>query len=220
MTVAVADPANEKGVHMLRIAVLLAFLTGSALAQDADLPAGTYRLDPSHASLVFSVDHLGFSQYTAGFDRFDATLEIDPADPVSAALTAVVDVASLDLPSPPDGFPEMMLSVAWLNAGSHPQITFVSDTIRLTGDRQADVSGQLTFLGVTRPVALSVGFNGGYAGHEMDPNARIGFSATGQLARSGFGMTIGIPPEGSTMGVGDVVSFRIEAEFTGPPLAP
>ena len=202
---------------MLRLAASLVFVTAPALALEPALPAGTYRLDPSHASLVFTVDHLGFSQYTAGFDRFDATLVIDPADPVSADLTAAVEVASLDLPSPPDDFLETMLSPAWLNAGRHPQITFVSDAIGLDGDDRAEVSGQVTFLGVTRPAVLSVRFNGGYAGHDMDPNARIGFSATGSLARSHFGLTIGVPPEGSTMGVGDMVDFRIEVEFVGPP---
>lgn len=202
---------------MFRLAALLAFVTAPALALEPALPAGTYRLDPSHASLVFTVDHLGFSRYTAGYDRFDATLVIDPADPASASLTAEVEVASLDLPSPPVGFLDMMLSPAWLDAGGHPQITFVSDAIRLDDDDRAEVSGQITFLGVTRPAALSVRFNGGYAGHDMDPNARIGFSATGSLARSDFGMTIGIPPEGSTMGVGDAVEFRIEVEFIGPP---
>jgi polyisoprenoid-binding protein YceI len=74
--------------------------------------------------------------------------------------------------------------------------------------------------GVTAPVALEVRFNGGYSGFPpYDPNARIGFSAHGTLDRSAFGMIVGIPPQGSTMGVSDSVDFAIEAEFTGP-LAP
>ena len=55
------------------------------------------------------------------------------------------------------------------------------------------IEGELTLRGVTRPVSLDARYNGGYAGHPMDPNARIGFSATGRLKRSEFGMKYGIP---------------------------
>ncbi|MBL8881310.1 MAG: YceI family protein, partial [Phycisphaerales bacterium] len=61
--------------------------------------------------------------------------------------------------------------------------------------------------------------NGGYPGYApMDPNARIGFSATGVIKRSAHGMSYGIPAPGTRMGVGDDVTVMIEAEFTGPPL--
>ena len=86
------------------------------------------------------------------------------------------------------------------------------DTLRVRGD--------LTLHGVTRPIVLEATFNGGYAGHPMDPNARIGFSAQGTLKRSEFGRAQGIPAPGTTMGVSDEVNVVIEAEFTGPPLVP
>ena len=70
------------------------------------------------------------------------------------------------------------------------------------------------------PVTLDVTFNGGYAGMAgLDPNARVGFSAQGSLKRSDFGILTGIPPAGSTMGVGDAVTFTIETEFSGPAMA-
>jgi len=72
--------------------------------------------------------------------------------------------------------------------------------------------------GVTKPLVLDATYNGGYAGHPMDPHARIGFTARGSLLRSEFGVSYGIPAPGSTMGVGDRVQIEIEAEFTGPPL--
>lgn len=70
--------------------------------------------------------------------------------------------------------------------------------------------------GVTRPLTLEARFNGGYAGHPLERNARIGFSAHATLNRSEYGMDIGIPAPGSTMGVSDAVEIVIEAEFTGP----
>ena len=183
-------------------------------------PAGTYTLDKSHASLVFSVNHLGFSNYTASFSDFDATLDIDPLDPTAAKLTATIDVSSLVLPSPPDGFLKQMLGRTWFNARRFAEMTFESTAIERTGDRTARVTGTLMLLGVSKSVSFDATFNGGNAGVPgFDPRARIGFSAEGTLNRSAFGMTTSLPPEGSTRGVGDGVTFRIETEFSGPSMA-
>ncbi len=184
----------------------------------ATLPTGTYRIDPSHASLVFTVDHLGFSHYTAQFRSFDATLEIDPANPGAASVTASVDVASLLLPSPPAGFAEEMQGPTWFNAAAHPKISFRSTGVTMTGPRTANVAGELTLLGVTKPVTLDARFNGGWEGIPPDPNARIGFSLKGVVKRSEFGMDYGVPTPPSTQGVADDVHVAIEAELIGPPL--
>jgi polyisoprenoid-binding protein YceI len=69
-------------------------------------------------------------------------------------------------------------------------------------------------------MVLKGSYNGGYAGMpNMDPQARIGFSAHGQFKRSDFGIVFGVPAPGTTIGVGDLVDFSIEVEFVGPPLA-
>lgn len=195
-------------------------LVTSSYAQDAGLPAGTYTLDKSHASLNFTVSHMGFSDYTAGFDRFDVTLVLDPANPKAAKVTATIDPLSLDIPTPPDGFVKTLTTDAkWLNVGAYPAITYTSDSVEMTGAQTADIHGMLTMLGVSKPVVLHATFNGGYTSHPMDPNARIGFSANGTFNRSDFGMSYGIPAPGTTMGVGDAVTVTIEAEFSGPPAA-
>lgn len=81
--------------------------------------------------------------------------------------------------------------------------------------------GELTLHGITKPITLETIFNGGYAGHQYEPRARIGFSAHGAFKRSDFGIAYGIPEPGSNMGVFDDVEVIIEAEFTGPvPAAP
>jgi polyisoprenoid-binding protein YceI len=185
----------------------------------SDAPAGEYRLDRSHADLTFRVNHIGFSMYTGRFSDFDATLHFDPTSPEAMSLEASVNVSSLTLPTPPEGFVAEMLGPQWFDAAQFPTMMFRSTAIELTGANTARVTGDLTLRGVTKPVALDVTFNGGYAGHPMDPNGRIGFSARGSLRRSEFGMGYGVPPEGSTMGVGDEVEIVIETEFTGPPMA-
>jgi len=185
----------------------------------ADIPAGDYKTDPTHTSLIFSVDHLGYSHYTAYFTRIDARLKIDPAHPETAALTVTIDPQSLALNNPPKGFHDDLMGKSWFDAAAFPKITYTSTKIDMTGANTANVTGDLTLHGVTRPVTLAVTFNGGYPGMAgMDPNARIGFSAKGTLRRSLFGMGYGIPAPGTTLGVGDEVDFRIETEMTGPAL--
>ena len=184
-----------------------------------DVPAGDYKLDPTHASLDFKVNHLGFSHYTARFTDFDAKLKFDPAHPETSSVEATIDPKSLTLPRPPAGFKEELSGTGWLETALFPAITFRSTKVEVTGANTAKVTGDFTLHGVTKPVVLETTFNGGYAGHAMDPHARIGFSAHGVIKRSEFGITYGVPAPGSTMGVSDEVDIQIEAEFSGPPLA-
>jgi polyisoprenoid-binding protein YceI len=106
-----------------------------------------------------------------------------------------------------------------LDTVKYPQIVFKSERVRMTGAKSMEISGTLTLHGVTRPLVLTAVFNGGYPGMpKMDPHARVGFSAHGSFKRSDFGMAFGVPAPGTTMGVGDLIDFSIEAEFTGPAL--
>ena len=185
----------------------------------ADIPAGDYTLDKHHATLVFRVSHLGFSNYTAAFADFDAKLHFDQNNAGASTLEATIDPKSLTLPAPPEGFLAELTGPQWLNAVTYPAITFKSTKIETTCPDTGKVTGDLTLHGVTKPVTLDVTYNGGYAGHPMDPHARIGFSAKGTFKRSDFGVAFGVPAPGSTMGVSDEVQVAIEAEFSGPPLA-
>lgn len=184
-----------------------------------DAPAGIYTLDKAHSTLVFRVNHVGFSRYTASFRDFDASLQLDPQNPEKASVTATVDPSSLQIAPPPLGFLEELLGPQWLDAGGFPEITFKSANVATTGSNTARVAGDLTLRGVTQPIVLDVTFNGGYAGHELEPAARIGFSATATLSRSAFGVDLAVPAPGSTIGVGDAVEVIIETEFNGPALA-
>lgn len=192
-----------------------------AAASDAPVPAGEYTLDLSHTSLLFRVNHLGFSMYTARFTGISGELQFDPNNLEDASLRVTVDARSLetDFPTPEEvDFDQELQGEAWLNTSRFPEMTYVSNGIEQTGEDQITVTGDLTLRGVTRPVELTVNYNGGYAGHPMDPNARIGFSASGELMRSDFGVDYGIPEPGSDFGVSDRVEIIIETEFNGPPL--
>ncbi len=199
------------------ICVLFALTFCAPQKGSQSLPAGNYKLDKSHASLLFRVDHLGFSNYTARFKNFDATLNFDPQNPTNSSVVAVVDVTSLETDFPNTkklNFNKRLQDKNWLDLASFPQIKFVSKEIKITGKNSADIVGEISLHGVKRPLVLSATFNGGYASHPMDPSgARIGFSAKGSLNRSDFGIAYGIPEKGSKMGVSDKVEIILEVEF-------
>lgn len=184
-----------------------------------EAPSGEYKIDKAHTSVVFRVNHIGFSNYTGQFTGVDGALTLDVKDPTKSSLVAAIDTRSLSLVAPPAGFVDLLLNEKWLSAVAFPSITYRSTKIEMTGANTARITGDLTLRGTTGPVTLDATFNGGYAGHPYDPNARIGFSARGSLKRSAFGVSEGIPAPGTTMGVGDDVTIEIETEFNGPPLA-
>lgn len=181
--------------------------------------AGVYHLDKSHASLLLRVNHMGFSTYTTRFSRFDATLTFDPNHIPASRLDATIESASLEM----DDAPQMCLDIVkgpkMLDTAKYPKIVFHSEKIRMTGDKTFDIEGTLNLHGVTHPVVLTATYNGGYGGMpDMDPHARVGFSAHGAFKRSDFGIGFGVPAPGTTMGVGDLIDVTIEAEFSGPAL--
>lgn len=183
-----------------------------------DIPAGAYTLDPYHSTLIAKMSHLGFSGYTVLFSKFDAKLQLDPANLAATQLEVVIDPKSIVLPAPPAGFKDELLGMDWLDAARFSTVTFKSTAVAATGPDTATITGDLTLHGVTRPISLEAKFNGGYRGFAMDPSARAGFSAHGAFKRSDFGIAYGAPAPGSTMGVGDDVQLVVETEFTGPPL--
>lgn len=201
----------------MRLALLLVPLALSACALTAtqtpqvlqSLPAGAYQLEKPHASLIFRVKHLGLSWYTARFTDFDVALDFDPKAPAASHVKAIINAASVRTDHPTDPSWDSQLSRDMMKAPDFPQIVFDSTTIDVTGPFTGKVTGNLAFMGVTKPVTLDVTYNGGmdsaalYAGRPA-----VGFSARATLNRSDFGSTR------YAAFVGDEVEIIIEAEFT------
>ena len=208
---------------MIRALILTALLAlPSAAQEEMDLgspPAGTYQPDPAHLRLWFIVDHLGFSKYMALFTKVDATLQFDPEHPEAMSVAATVDLRSLETHNPATeyNFNEIVSGEDLLNAPAHPEATFVSTKVELTGEQTADVTGDMTLNGVTKPVVFKATYNGGWGHMPMDPmGARAGFSLETTIKRSDFGIDFGIPEPGSTLGVGDSVQVFVEVEMVNP----
>lgn len=179
-----------------------------------DLLPGTYKIDPDHTTIVFRVNHIGMSNFTAQFRDFSGQLVLDPKSPEASSVVVDVEVASLQTPvrSVAD-FDKTMTGPEWLDGGKHPKITFKSTKVTRTGPDTADIAGDFTLKGVTRPIVLKAKFNSGWKPNAVD-GARVGFSATTSFKRSDFGISYGIPAPGTNMGVSDEVQVAIESEWT------
>jgi polyisoprenoid-binding protein YceI len=171
-----------------------------------DAPAGIYQIDKHHVSVVIRVLHQGLSNYPLRLDAVDATLKFDPAKLEGSKVEATLDAASLDVADPSIS---QEFAQKFLDAANSPKITFISTTIENQGHNKLAVIGDLTLHGITKPVTLKVEFNGTRPGMGMNAGKRVGFSATGIVKRSDFGIATGMP---SSM-LGEDLSVDIEAEF-------
>jgi polyisoprenoid-binding protein YceI len=171
----------------------------------SDFPGGHYVLDPHHASVIARVKHMGVSLYALRFNTLAASFDYDPAHPEATHLTASVDPASLDVNA--DYGKEF--AEEFLSASKFPKATFTATQMQTAGDGTGTMTGDLTLMGVTRPVTFNVTLIG--AGHEVLPiplgRRAAGFEATTTFKRSDFGSTY------LNNLVGDEVTLQIEAEF-------
>lgn len=164
-----------------------------------------YTLDPAHTQVAFSIERFGFNHVLGRFDSVTGEMIIDEANPTNSSVHALIQVGSVDTGN--DTRDEHLRAERWLNATVNPTIEFHSTAVRLTGERTAEVTGDLTLLGQTHPVTLNVTLNN-IGGTPNAPQRRqAGFSATGSLTRSAWGST---GAQGPTM-IGDAVSITIEA---------
>lgn len=165
---------------------------------------GEYSLDPAHATLLFKVDHMGFSKFVGRFNRFDAQLNFDPMTPTNSSLEATVDMTSVDVNN--DKFERALNGSFWLNTQRYSQAHFKTVSAQETGPQQLRFEGELTFLGLTKPVFLDVKVNGA-ADNLLSGKYTLGFSASTTFKRSDFGLGTYIPT------VGDEIELEIHAEF-------
>jgi polyisoprenoid-binding protein YceI len=193
---------------MLRTAAGIAaatFALGAAAAPES------YTIDPFHSHPGFVVNHLGFMDMTGRFDRMSGKINLD-----SAAKTGSVDLAieaasistgDSDKGSRPRSRDEHLRSPDFFNVAEFPRITFKGTAAKWTGDAPGAVEGQLTMLGVTKPVTLTVEkWKCGPDPRTQGKRYMCGGNATGAIKRSDFGMKFGIP------NVGDEIKLVIGLE--------
>jgi len=170
----------------------------------AAVRAGAYAVEPMHTRILFSVSHLGFTTWYGNFTGASGALTLNPGAPAASQVSVSVPTASISTTNAK--LDDELKGGEWFDAARFPTITFKSERVTPTGPGQADVTGELTLHGVTRPVTLKARFNG--AG--MNPLSHaytVGFEASGRIKRSEFGVTKYVPM------VGNEVDLIISAAF-------
>jgi len=171
-----------------------------------DLRGGAYTLDKDHASLLWKVNHLGFSAYVGRFNDFDASLDFDPENVPGSSLEVIVNTASLDVNN--DAFADQLRGADWFNVDVFPQAIFrTTSFVEATSDTSFIFEGELTLLGTTAPVQLDVTFNGG-GRNFLTRRYTLGFSANASFKRSDFGLDNLV-----AFGIGDDIELEIHVEF-------
>ncbi|MGB3722337.1 MAG: YceI family protein [Pacificimonas sp.] len=176
---------------------------GATLAAAMAMPAGTYNVDAGHTLASFTFDHLGISSYTGQFGNPSGTLTIDPADPTAAKVDITFAVADVSTTS--EELDQHLQSADFFDAASHPDIRFVSTDVVIDGG-SAEISGNLTMHGVTKPVTLRAKLFGAKT-NPMNNMPSLGFTAMTTIRRSDFGLTTYLPA------LGDEVKLDLDAAF-------
>jgi polyisoprenoid-binding protein YceI len=185
-------------MHTLRPFVLaLAVLIGSAGARAAD----TYAVDPAHSTVLFKIKHLNLSYVHGRINNPSGTLVVD-ADPANSSVELELKAENIDTFN--EKRDQHLRNPDFFNAKQFPTITFKSTAVKKADETHLDVSGNLTLLGVTKPVTVKFE----HVGEGKDPwgGFRTGYEGTFTIKRSDYGMTQMVGP------VGDDVEVTVSIE--------
>ena len=163
----------------------------------------TYDIETPHTQIIFSVNHLGFSHSYGKFLEHDGTIVFDADNPAASSVDITIKTASIEMND--QKWNDHMKNADFFDVEKFPEMTFKSTKIDVTGADTANITGDLTIKGVTKPVVLATKLN--KAGkHPMSGKEGAGFSATTTIKRSDFGISYGLPA------VGDAVTIALEVE--------
>ena len=169
--------------HFKLLAIAASAFAFLPLASTPSVAADTYKIDKSHTTIGFTIMRQGYNKLVGGFRDFDGTISFDEANPENSSVNVSMKTSSFysgwaardkDLRSP-----------NYFNVAEFPDMKITSTKVEKTGDKTGKITGNLTLLGVTKPVTLDVKFN---RKGERKGKTFTGFSATGTLVRTDWGM--------------------------------
>ncbi|OZB30377.1 MAG: hypothetical protein B7X51_10440 [Pseudomonas sp. 34-62-33] len=175
---------------------LAALVLGSALIGGQAM-AADYVIDKQgqHAFVNFKISHLGYSWLYGTFKDFDGTFSYDAANPEASKVNVTLKTASVDTNHAERD--KHLRSADFLNVSKHDTATFESTSVKSTGEGSADVTGNLTLNGVTKPVVIAAKF----IGEGQDPwgGYRAGFEGTTTLKLKDFDIAMDLGPASETV---------------------
>jgi polyisoprenoid-binding protein YceI len=182
-------------------------MTNVTVTETPGYVAGTWNIDPTHSDVSFIVRHMMVSEVRGHFEKFSGQI-VTAEDPSESTVSAVVDATSFNTRNVDRD--NHIRSAHFLEVDKYPTLEFRSTGLRAHGGGEYALDGELTVHGVTRPVTFQLELNG----FTKDPfgGYRAGFSATTNISRSEFGVSINLPMEGGGVVVGDKVQVSLELE--------
>ncbi len=165
-------------------------LTG-AVGAGAAMPAQSWRIDETHTLIGFKIDAVGFPTTRGRFTRYNGDIFLDFDRPAKSFTRFTVESDSVDVGSP--SYTDFVKSAALLNVTQYPTMSFTSTGVEKIDAHTARVVGNLTLLGVTRPIALTVSVDTEKLAKGPANGRAVAFAATTTIKRSDFGMVFGIP---------------------------
>jgi len=186
----------KKTIKIYLSAIAMVILSGMTFAED-------YILDKRHTRIGWTVNHHGFSDFPGYFKEFSGYIILNKSDWSSSKIEVVIDASSIttfenDLDTKLIG--EKIFSVM-----KYPNIHFISRNIEMINDTTGEIKGDLTFLGITKKIVLN--FKKNRVGvHPVTKEYVAGFSATGTINRSEWGLHIYLPS------ISDEVQLNIQVE--------
>jgi polyisoprenoid-binding protein YceI len=168
--------------------------------------AGTWEIDPVHSHVGFVARHLMVSKVRGNFTKVEGQI-ITAANPLESSATATIDLDSLSTGS--EQRDADVKGENFLDTANHPTMTYRSTAIRRDGGKIL-ADGELTIRGITHPVTLTAEVNG--FGPDPYGGTRAGFSATGEINRTDYGITANmVLPTGGVM-VSEKIQLVLEVE--------
>jgi len=192
---------------ILKISPRLLFATVVVVGLASSSQADSWKVDPAHTTVGFSVSHL-FTSVQGRFDRFEGTIAFDPANPEATVVRGTVEAASINTNNARRD--KHLRSDDFFHAEKYKTLEFESTKVTVTEGRDGKIAGNLTIHGVTRAVVLDVKFLG--SGKDPWGNERAGFRAEVTINRRDFGLNWNALLATGGVLVGDEVEIRIDVE--------
>lgn len=187
----------------MRKTFIAAALVATAFVGSAHAEVATYNIDPTHTFVTFEVSHFGTSTNRGRFDKKEGTVQLD-----KAAKAGKVDLTleTTSINTGTSAFDKHLQSDNFFNSASFPTAKFVANSLSFSGEKVSAVTGQLTLLGKTMPVALKATNFNCYINPMLKREVCGGdFETT--IQRSQWGMDWGI-----SLGIPDAVKLAVQVE--------
>ncbi len=170
--------------------------------------AASYKIDPAHSVVGFSVKHLMITPVKGRFNKFEGSFDFDEKKNEVSKIDVKLDAASIDTNDKKRD--EHLASPDFFDVKKHAQISFKADKMTVEKDKPMKVTGMLTIKGVTKSVPMELT----YGGSIVDPsgNQKVGFSLTGKIDRKEFGVSWNKTLDKGGVAVSDEVMINIDGE--------